>query len=278
MPKLDLHSHTIASDGLLAPAELVRLAHEVGLTTLAVTDHDTTAGLAEARAAAEPLGIEIVNGVEFACEMPHGEIHILGYLFDAENSALAARLAWLREGRDERGREMTAKLNTLGVPVSWERVREIAGGAAVGRPHVAQALVEGGWATDMRDAFDRYIGLGGPAYAARRRMTPDEVIDLMRRAGGVASLAHPARIADLEQTLPSLVAAGLAGMEAYYGEYDPATVSLLVKIADRHNLVPTGGSDYHAREIKDHAMLGACPTVPADTVDRLRARQMSRIA
>jgi predicted metal-dependent phosphoesterase TrpH len=272
MIKLDLHTHTTASDGRLAPAALVALARQVGVTTLAVTDHDTTDGLAEARAAAAERGVEIITGIEFGCELPHGEVHMLGYLFDAEHPALRARLAWLREGRVERGREMVAKLNALGLPIRWERVREIAGAGSVGRPHVAQALIEGGFVADTNEAFSRYLAWGGPAYVPRRRLTPPDVVALIREAGGVVSLAHPAHIPDLEDLLAPLVEAGLAGLETYYGEYDEPTVARLAALAARFNLVPTGGSDYHAREIKDHAMLGGSPPVPPDTIARLRAR------
>jgi predicted metal-dependent phosphoesterase TrpH len=270
--RIDLHTHTTASDGRLAPAALVALAGQVDVTTLAITDHDTTDGLAEARAAAGAAGVEIITGIEFGCDMPHGEVHMLGYLFDATHPALRARLAWLREGRVERGRAMVAKLNALGLPIRWERVQAIAGAGSVGRPHVAQALIEAGVVADTNEAFSRYLAWGGPAYVPRRRLTPPDVIALIREAGGVVSLAHPAHIPDLEAQLAPLAAAGLAGLETYYGEYDAPTVTWLAGLAARFNLVPTGGSDYHAREIKDHAMLGAGPPVPLDTVARLRER------
>ncbi len=274
MVKLDLHSHTTASDGLLAPAALVCLAHEIGLTTLAITDHDTTAGLAEAQASAAPLDLEVIPGVEFGCELPQGEIHLLGYLFDPAHPALVAKLAWLREGRRERGRLMVEKLGALGVPVAWERVQALAAGGSVGRPHVAQALVESGAVTDTAEAFDRYLAWGGPAYVPRRRLDPAEAIGLLWDAGGVAVLAHPGRIPDLAVLLPRWVAAGLVGLECYYGEYDPPTVDRLVALAQRYDLVPTGGSDYHARPLKDHAPLGGSPVVPPDTVDRLRTARV----
>ena len=273
MPKLDLHSHTTASDGRLAPAALVGLAFELGVTTLAVTDHDTTDGLAEAHAAAGPLGITLVDGIEFGCDLPFGEVHLLGYLFDPAHPALVARLAWLRAGRVERGHAMVARLNALGIPVAWDRVQAIAAGGSVGRPHVAQALIEGGWVADTDEAFSRYLAWGGPAYVPRRRLLPADVIALVREAGGVVSLAHPAHIPDLETQLAPLVAAGLVGLETYYGGYDAPTVAGLAELAARFGLVPTGGSDYHAREIKDHALLGAGPPVPLDTVSRLRARR-----
>jgi len=273
MAKLDLHSHTTASDGLLDPAALVHLAHAAGLTTLAITDHDTTDGLAAAHAAAGPLGLAVIPGVEFGCELPQGEIHLLGYLFDPDHPALVAKLAWLRAGRLERGQLMVEKLGALGVPVAWARVQALAAGGAVGRPHVAQALVETGAVADTAEAFDRYLAWGGPAYVPRRRLDPAEAIGLLHAAGGVAALAHPARIPDLAVLLPRWVAAGLAGLECYYGEYDPPTVDRLVALAQRHGLVPTGGSDYHGRPLKDHAALGAGPPVPLDTVDRLRAKR-----
>jgi predicted metal-dependent phosphoesterase TrpH len=272
MGKLDLHTHTTASDGRVAPAALVALAGQADVTTLAITDHHPTDGLAEARAAAGAAGVEIITGIEFGCDMPHGEVHMLGYLFDATHPALRARLAWLREGRVERGRAMVAKLNALGLPIRWERVQAIAGAGSVGRPHVAQALIEAGVVADTNEAFSRYLAWGGPAYVPRRRLTPPDVIALIREAGGVVSLAHPAHIPDLEAQLAPLAAAGLAGLETYYGEYDAPTVTWLAGLAARFNLVPTGGSDYHAREIKDHAMLGAGPPVPLDTVARLRER------
>jgi predicted metal-dependent phosphoesterase TrpH len=271
MSRIELHCHTTASDGALSPAALVRLAHQEGITTLALTDHDTVNGLPEARAAAAEWGIELISGCEFGCDLPDGEIHMLGYLFDDRDPVLQEKLAWLRTARRERGRRMVARLNALGVPIQWERVQSIAGAGAVGRPHVAQALIEGGWVADTDEAFSRYIGWGGPAYVARARLTPAEVIALVGAAGGVVSLAHPAYIANLEVLLEQLAPLGLAGLETYYGTYPPATVARLETLAAVFGLVPTGGSDYHARAIKDHSYLGALP-VPLDTVARLRER------
>jgi predicted metal-dependent phosphoesterase TrpH len=272
MTRIELHCHTTASDGALAPAALVALAHAAEITTLAITDHDTVAGLPEARAAAGPLGITILPGCEFGCELADGEVHLLAYLFDDTDPVLTATLAGLRTARRERGRAMVARLNALGVPVTWERVQAIAGQGAVGRPHVAQALIEGGWVTDTDDAFARYIGWGGPAYVPRARISPPEVIRLVAAAGGVVSVAHPAHIPDLEPFLATLVPHGLVGLETYYGDYPPATVAWLAGLAARFDLVPTGGSDYHGRAIKDHGALGARADVPPDTVERLRAR------
>ncbi len=275
MPGIELHCHTTASDGALTPAALVAQAHAAGITTLAITDHDTVNGLPEARTAAAPRGITIIPGCEFGCELGDGEVHMLAYLFEETHPALTAKLHELRVARRERGREMVARLNMLGVPVTWDRVQTIAGSGSVGRPHVAQALIEGGWATDTDDAFARYIGWGGPAYVPRARISPPEVIALVAQAGGVVSVAHPARIPDLEALLTTLVPLGLAGLETYYGEYPPETVARLVALAARFDLVPTGGSDYHGRPIKDHGTLGVRADVPPDTVDWLRARRTS---
>ena len=276
MTRIELHCHTTASDGALSPEALVAQAYSVGITTLAITDHDTVGGLPAARAAAAPLGITLLPGCEFGCELPHGEIHLLAYLFDDTHPALTTRLETLRLARRERGREMVARLNALDVPVSWDRVQAWAGSGSVGRPHVAQALIEGGWAVDTDDAFARYIGWGGPAYVPRARISPPEVLALIAQAGGVVSLAHPAHLPDLDALLATLVPLGLAGLETYYGEYPPETVARLAALAARFDLVPTGGSDYHGRPIKDHGTLGARTDVPPDTVDRLRARCSGR--
>jgi predicted metal-dependent phosphoesterase TrpH len=271
MSHIELHCHTTASDGALSPTALVELAHEVGITILAITDHDTVNGLPEARAVAAERGITIIAGCEFGCELADGEIHLLGYLFDDQNPTLQAKLSWLRTARRTRGQQMVEQLNALGVPVRWERVQEIAGPGSVGRPHIAQALVEAGWARDNDDVFRRYIGWGGPAYVPRARLTPEEVLALVGAAGGVVSLAHPAYIADLEALLARLAPLGLVGLETYYGTYPAATVERLAGLARQFGLVPTGGSDYHARPIKDHTHLGAL-AVPPETVDLLRAR------
>lgn len=272
--KLELHCHTNESDGLLTPTQLVEKAISVGITTLAITDHDTVAGITEGAAAAAGR-IEYINGIEFGCHMPFGEMHMLGYLFDSDNEELNDRLQWLRDERAKRGERMVEKLDALGLPISWERVREIAGEGSIGRPHVAQAVVEAGYASDTNDAFARYLGWGQPAYVERTALEPLQVIALVKSAGGVVAVAHPGHIPDLEAVLAPLVEAGLAGLECYYGEYDGPTVQRLVALADSLNLIPTGGSDYHGRPIKDHAELGASPTVPTDTIERLRARVQS---
>ncbi|MYD36393.1 MAG: PHP domain-containing protein [Dehalococcoidia bacterium] len=242
----DLHTHSTASDGLLKPAELVHQAAAAGIKYFAITDHDSTDGLAEARQAAEQHpGLTLIPGIELSTDVQEGEAHILGYLLDVENPELQATLASFRDDRLGRALRMIENLRNLGVPVSWERVAEIAGDGAIGRPHIAQALMEAGHVPSIREAFDRYISNDGPAYAGRRKMTPEEAISLIKKYGGVAALAHPKETPQVESLLPGWVEAGLAGMEVYYGLYPDDLRAHLKSLADQHGLLALGGSDYH---------------------------------
>lgn len=259
---IDLHTHSTASDGLLAPAALMQAAHDAGLTTLALTDHDSTNGVAEAQAAGAVLGLEVIPGVELNTDIPGGgEAHVLGYLMAWHDDAFQARLAARRNSREQRGRQMVTQLQAVGIPITWEQVLRHAHGA-VGRPHVAAALVESGVVGSIPEAFDRYLGRGMVGYVQRDRFTPVAAIALIRSAGGVPSLAHPAYIATLETLLPDLVAAGLGGLECHYGPYDAATVDRLLALADTYHLIPTGGSDYHGPGIHP-TPLGGHPVPPA---------------
>jgi predicted metal-dependent phosphoesterase TrpH len=269
---IDLHTHTTASDGALTPTELIHRASEVGISTLAITDHDTVAALPEARPVAEALGIRLITGVEFGTNWANAEVHMLGYFFDPDHPQMRQALADLQEGRLERGRRMVEKLNALGLSdVTWERVEQIAAGGSVGRPHVAEALIEKGYASTVDDAFGKYLGRGKPAYVERTQITPAECISLVHSAGGVISLAHPTWVAEVENLLPSLVEAGLDGIETYYGLYKPETIAWLETLARRYNLVPTGGTDYHGRDGLLHAELGS-RSVPPECFAELERR------
>ena len=256
MAKADFHNHSTASDGKLTPGQLVDLAAARGVKVFALTDHDSTEGITEARAAAAKYDdFVLVPGCELSTDIEGAEVHVLGYLdFDLiEDPDLQAELSRFRAGRFERGRLMTEKLTELGKPVSWERVLEIAGEAAVGRPHVAQALVEAGHVATITEAFDRYIGRDGPAYVEREKMTPEEAIRTLRRFGAAPILAHPSYIkgsdtpvAQLEGLLRDFKAAGLMGMEVYYKDYSDEMVGNLAQLAKKLDLMPLGGSDYHA--------------------------------
>ena len=275
---VDLHVHTTASDGRLTPAETVGLAIQRGLRVLAITDHDSTGGV-DAAVEAAGAGLEVLAGVEINTDTAQGETHMLGYLLDHRNTGLQARLTDRRRARFERGRTMVSKLDALGLAISWERVQEIAGadeGGAVGRPHVARALEERGYVKSPQEAFERYLGRGGPAYVEYEKLTPEEAIAMIRAAGGLAVLAHPSTIEGLDRFLRSLIDAGLEGLECYYGQYPEETVLGLVALADRLGLVATGGSDYHGSEqVTYNATLGGT-SVPASVVDALRARHRAK--
>jgi predicted metal-dependent phosphoesterase TrpH len=283
--RIDLHAHTVASDGLLAPAELVNLALERGLAALAVTDHDSTEGVAEALAAAASTGLTVVPGVEMSSEVDEGECHVLGYFVDHGPGPFQDTLRQLRTARVSRGQLIVERLATAGAPISWQDVRRIAAGGAVARPHVAQALVEAGHAASVADAFDRWIGQGRPGYVARTRLTPAEAVAAIVGAGGVAVIAHPilgpallpgpAReraLAGVERQIGELRPAGLGGLETYYTGYDPSLVARLEQLADRHGLIATGGSDFHGQG-RGHGELGAVampPRVARGVVAQLR--------
>jgi 3',5'-nucleoside bisphosphate phosphatase len=277
MNQIDLHTHTTASDGVLSPAQLIARAAHLGLKVLAITDHDTTDGVTEAAQAAQAAGIELIPGVEINTDVPGNEVHVLGYYVDVTQQSFVDELARLREGRLGRARRMVEVLGELGAPISLERVLQLAGEGSIGRPHIAQALVEAGYAGSFNEAFDRYIGRNGPAYVPRMRFSPGEACTLIRHAGGVPVLAHPVYFGpggvikapfDLDLMLPDLLAAGLMGIEVYYPGYDAVTTEYLMNVARRHGLLLTGGSDYHGIQA-DHADVGAV-YVPLKVARRLR--------
>lgn len=246
--KADFHNHSTASDGKLRPSQLVDLAAANGVRIFAMTDHDSTEGIAEAMEAAKHHPeLFLIPGVELSTDIEGTEVHILGYLTEEalKNPELQAELARFRAGRFERGRQMVEKLAELGMPIRWERVLEIAGDASVGRPHVAQALVEAGYVREFKEAFDLYIGRNGPAYVEREKMEPAVAVATLKRFGAPPVLAHPSYVKDVEALLPELIEAGLTGMEVYYRDYDEELQHKLAEIAKRFGIMPLGGSDYH---------------------------------
>jgi predicted metal-dependent phosphoesterase TrpH len=229
-----------------------------GVRTLALTDHDTVAGIPEARAAGEQLGVEVIPGVELSTSLTGGEgVHLLGYFIDTEHPDLLQGLAAYAEARAARMTRMIERLSRVGAPVDADLVQSIAGHGTVGRPHLARALVAAGHASDIPDAFDRFIGWGKPAYVPRPRVDPRDAIALVRAAGGVAVLAHPFSPGGVESVLDSLVPAGLGGMEVDYGQYTPEEREVLREIADRRGLIATGGSDFHGPGFGAGRELGA---------------------
>jgi len=252
---------------------LVEEAASRGVRILALTDHDTVAGINEARVAGERLGVEIIPGVELSAALPTGgEVHLLGYFVEIDDPGLLAQLAGYARARAERMERMVDRLSRIGAPVALERVREIAGHGTVGRPHLGRALVEAGYAEDLSDAFDRYIGGGKPAFVPRPRVDPRDAIALLRAAGGVPVLAHPFSTRGVESVLDRLVPAGLAGMEVDYGEYSPEDRETLREIATRRGLIATGGSDYHGPDRRIARELGSAGVSIAAVTALRRAR------
>lgn len=240
---VDLHAHSTASDGAHAPADVVRRAAAAGLTAIALTDHDTLAGVAEGQHAAAELGIRFVPGVELSAVEGDVETHILG-LHIADVDDLEAELTGLRDMRRRRAERIVARLNELGVPLALDHVLEVAAGAAVGRPHVARALIADGWAVDFRDAFERYLGNGKPAYVAKDALSLVDAIALIHRAGGLAILAHPGGAGTVER-VQSLIPAGLDGLEVLHPGHGAGDVQRLGALCDHFRLVRSGGSDWH---------------------------------
>jgi predicted metal-dependent phosphoesterase TrpH len=273
--RVDLHLHTTLSDGRLAPRALVQHAHARGVRWLAITDHDTTDGLPEAEAEAARLGLELIPGIELSTDLGSLSVHVLGYFLAYQEPALQERLVLLRDDRVYRARRMVERLGELGYPIAWERVLAIAGEGSVGRPHIAQALLEAGYIQSIAEAFDRFIGDHGPAYVERMKLTPAEAIALIHACGGVASLAHPYDAPDVAALVAELVPAGLDGVETYYQGYAPEQVERLLALADAYGLIPTGGSDFHGFPMGDSPEIEndvGSVYVPEEVVERLRAR------
>lgn len=242
---IDLHLHTTASDGRATPAELVRALGAAGIVVAAVTDHDTTAAIAEVTARAAPRGIRVIPGIEITAVADGEDVHVLGYGIDAAHPALAAFLDDQRRDRRRRLEEMAARLAALGVPVNMAPVLAAdRDGKALGRPHLAAALLDAGHVASIAEAFDRYLASGRPAFVARRGATPGEVVGLVHSAGGVVSLAHPGKLRS-DALLGPLAAAGLDALEVFHPDHDTGAVARYAARADALGLGHTGGSDYH---------------------------------
>ena len=252
MIKADLHLHTTASDGVYTPAQLVQKAADAGLTLIAVTDHDSVDGLAEAREAGKRLGVRVLSGVELGCTA-HREVHVLGYGFDPGNRTLADFCKGRVLEREQRAEKMTRLLCEAGKTISMDRVRELAQGV-IARPHIARALVEAGHASSVSDAFERFLKPGRPTYVPREKITVNEGVRLIEQAGGVAVLAHPMEMKMGETTMESLVgewkAQGLAGVEVYHPSAQNNHAAFLHAMAGRLGLLVTGGSDFHGEAVR----------------------------
>jgi len=269
--KVDLHIHTSVSDGRFKPSEIVRKAKDAGLVYIAICDHDSLDGIEEARRTAASIkGIEVLEGVEINTDIPAGELHMLGYCCDIENEEIQSVLETLRTSRVERAVKMIKKLRGLGIKIDYERVEELAGGGSVGRPHIAQAMLEKGYINSFKEAFIRFIGHDCPAYVERNKITPAEATHLITRARGIPVLAHPFTFNDPEKMVSELICEGLKGIEVYYGSYTPEQVQTLLGWANKYSLIPTGGSDFHGLDSNVEIPLGTVE-VPLESVKRLLA-------
>ena len=269
--RADLHLHSTISDGRLTPTQLVDLAYKNGVRIMSLTDHDIVDGLPEAFAAASKhSGLTLIPGIEMSTDVPGNEVHILGHFIDWQDQGFRNTLTRLQESRLGRARKMVDKLAELGKPVDWDRVQSFAEGA-VGRPHIALALVEAGHCATVNEAFDLYLSRNGPAYVERERLEPEEVVALILSVGGLATLAHPRELnaaGGLDKLLERLKAAGLTGMEVYYQDYDPDEVEMFLQMANQFGLLPLGGSDFHGLGGPQQREPGNIP-LPPEPVDRL---------
>ncbi len=276
MFKVDLHIHSTASDGRLSPADIVRQAAKQGLSVIAITDHDTANGIATALITAKAFpGLKVIPGIELSTDVPQGEAHVLGYFIDYADCKFQVTLEGLRNSRFKRAQGMIAELKNLGIHIDWKRVQEIAGDGSIGRPHIAQAMLERGYIASIKEAFTKYISRDGPAYVEREKMTPVEAVELVLKVNGLPVLAHPFTTNNLEMMIVELKTAGLIGIETYYDGYTTDEINGLVSFADRYGLIATGGSDYHGLEATNETMIGGVD-VPMESAERLIALAKQR--
>lgn len=283
---VDLHSHSTASDGTLAPADVARLAKKVGLSGWALTDHDSIGGIAEAAAESAAIGIDFLPGIEISAEFPNpGTMHILGYGVDRESAILKELTTTLLAGRDNRNPRIVAKLQELGVAITMDEVEKEAGkdtnpGAVVGRPHIAAILHRKGYVSSIKQAFDKYLAApNGLAYFDKERLTPRQALEMIRASDGIPVLAHPVQLrcennAQLERVVKDLIDLGLEGLEVIHSDHTPQLVELYSAMADRLGLLKTGGSDFHGSK-KEGVELGG-KRVPRELLDQLLSRSESR--
>lgn len=269
----DLHTHTVHSDGTTQPEDNVSLAKEIGLAGLALTDHDTVSGWTRMRDACARHGLAFIPGIELSTERDGRSVHLLGYWVDPDNGALLAECDRLRNERSRRAEQICERLADLGMPVDIDRVREIAGGAPIGRPHLASALIEAGHVADIQEAFDHYLADSGPAYVPKYAVDPVRGLEILRDAGGAVVLAHPGVSEDgggpvTPALLDELAVAGLAGVEVDHPAHEPPVAERWRALASKHDLLITGASDFHGE--RKELTLGEC-TTPAATLERLRA-------
>ncbi len=264
---VDLHIHTTISDGALTPKEVIECAHKEGLVAIGITDHDVTDGIEIAQRTASKYRLEVVPGVELSSDYGKKEVHILGYYMDCEDEEFQKKLALFRKARYERAKKMVKRLKSLGMEVDFGRVEEIAGKGSIGKPHIAQALVEKEYAPNIPEGAWRYLGSGGPVSVPKYKLRPSEAIDIILKAGGIPVLAHPAGT-KVDELIPQLVKNGLMGLEAYDAINPPSVIRYYITLAKKYDLVITGGSDCHGK-VKGEIRLGRVKA-PYEIIERLK--------
>jgi hypothetical protein len=266
----DLHIHTTISDGTDTPEQIVNKALSVGLEAIAITDHDIMDGAVIAKEAAHDNKIIVLSGVEISCYYNEVEVHILGYFNNIENPQLLETLEEMRNFRWQRAKGIVEKLNNIGINIDWQRVQEIAGEGSVGRPHIADTLVEKKVVPNRESAFKKYIGIGCPAYIPRKKITPIEAINLIYQANGVAVLAHPGTVNnEVFLDIGQWIEHGLRGIEVWHPHHSPMQSQYFLNQANKLSLIPTGGSDYHGDKHSSCNCLGAV-TAPIESVRRIQ--------
>ncbi len=247
--EVDMHIHTIASDGTFTPEEVVKRAKSFGMKTIAITDHDTVDGLAEGKKTADEVGIEFIQGIEISCNVDNLEVHILGYFLNLEDEEFLAELEELKKARENRNKKVVEKLEKCGIVMDMEKVKNMAPGNIISRVHIANYLVEIGAASSKNDAFEKYLGKNGAAYIPKENFPPERAVRMLHANGAFISMAHPKLITQndglLENMISELKKLGLGGLEAIYGTFTPAEKRKYKKMAKRHSLLVTGGSDFH---------------------------------
>jgi len=275
MLKADLHIHTTASDGLMSPKEVVRWASVKRLTAIGITDHDTVNGIDSAKEASSEYGVEIVPGIELSTIYEAEEIHILGYYIDFKAAWFLDTLSEIQNSRYKRAESIVSKLNGIGINITLEQVKSIADDGAVGRPHIARAMINKGYISNIKEAFNNYIGKGCPAYVERYKLKSSEAINIIKRLGGISVLAHPGLIRE-KSNIRNIINLGIDGIEVYHSKHDDETVRYALAIASSRKLLITGGSDCHGNKINNEPILGNC-TVDYKYVQKLKEAYNKRI-
>lgn len=265
----DLHIHTHFSDSTSSPQEVVEQAHENGLSCISITDHDTIDGISPTRDEAKKYDMEVISGVELSSEINGKDVHMLGYLFDDQNKEFVDRLKYMQGVRIERMREMIDKIKVLGIDnITLKEVCDLAESDSVGRPHLAAKLVEKGWVNNIKMAFNKYLADDAPAFVPKFKQTPQEAIEMIRKAGGISVIAHP-MLTKIDELIPGLVRAGLGGIEVYYPNTTDTVMNFYEGLAKKHGIVSTGGSDAHG-DAKKYTYIGK-KTIPYELVEKLKS-------